>query len=221
MAPARAARSNTRASWRVPTIPASSTTSTLRPGSPPSRRAEASSRSMVDASMPAAVRSSAAARAARAHPMTRWPADSQAARAASRAAVLPVPAAPTMTSTPRPLRVTADTSPRCSALRCGRRRRAKSTRARGTRATSSATRAWASASTRASMARTSGVVKRALSASRGPTLPSRRRSTCPVRSATDRATTWPEARKASVTSSTVSTSPPCPKASATACTTAR
>ena len=47
--------------------------------------------------MPALLDSWAAARAARAQPMTRWPVASQAARAAPRAAVLPVPAAPTTT----------------------------------------------------------------------------------------------------------------------------
>ena len=75
---------------------------------------------MVVASIPDPAESSAAARADSAAPSTVTPDASHAARAASNAKVLPVPAAPTTTSTPAPEVTSRATMARCSSPSAGR-----------------------------------------------------------------------------------------------------
>ena len=75
LAPACSAWARSRASLRVPTMAASSTTTTLRASRPgrPGRLRSARNRSIVEDGMPASSWRCLAARAASEHPMTRWP----------------------------------------------------------------------------------------------------------------------------------------------------
>ncbi len=127
-ASAAAAWSSSRVSLRVPTMAASSTTTTCRSVSPgvPGRSRSISSRSRVTDGMREPSWSCRAARADNAAPITTWRLSPHACAAAPSATVLPAPAAPSTRSIACPDRVMASTIWRCSPLNLAWRERTSS-----------------------------------------------------------------------------------------------
>ena len=145
---------------RVPTIAASSTTSTVRESSRSVPLSMAVRRlAAVWLRMPEPSSSSRAARAASEVPITRCPLASKAARTASRANVLPAPARPTTNCTASPDWVRLRIISRCSSLSEGRAARAASTTAASTTADAPPRPATAAATVDRSSSRISGVVQ--------------------------------------------------------------
>ena len=131
MPDAASTRSETSASWRLPTIPDSSTTTTAPAGSPPAALVSHRNRVIVVEEIPVAVSNPAAARAARAVPIMGvavWDARSPMM---AMTVVLPVPATPTPTSMALPEVAHRRTIARWPSVRFGCAARAASILASG------------------------------------------------------------------------------------------